>query len=89
MTKDDVLNFLESCETSGEKPFGYMIVAISREDIVSKFGDSVRKFDLLNKEQKENVLSELADDMNDVYENEHFGDDFRKVFGEFLLGDEK
>ena len=85
MTKDEVIKFIDDCENSNEKPYGYMIVAISREDIVAKFGDLVRKFDILTKEQKENVLSEVADEMNENYQEYEFGIEFSKALSNYIL----
>lgn len=84
MKKEDVFNFVNECENCNEKPYGYFVVAISREDIAAKFGDLVRKFDMFTEEEKANILSEMADVLNDVYENEHFGNDFRKAFNDII-----
>ena len=86
MTKNEVLDFIDSCEhCKEEKPFGYMVVAISREDIVSKFGALVQKFDILTKEEKENVLSEIANEMNENYQENQFGFEFSKAFSDYIL----
>ena len=85
MTKDEVVKFINDCENSNQKPYGYMIVAISREDIVSHFGNLVQKFDILTKEEKENVLSEVADEMNENYQEYEFGIEFSKTLSNYIL----
>lgn len=85
MKKEEVLKFINDCENSEEKPFGYMVVAISREDIVSKFGALVHKFDILTKEEKENVLSEIANEMNENYQENQFGFEFSKALSDYIL----
>ena len=85
MTKDEVIKFIDDCEKSNEKPFGYMVVAISREDIVSKFGALVQKFDILKKEEKENVLSEVANEMNENYQENQFAFEFSKALSNYIL----
>jgi len=81
MTKNEVLDFLDSCEhCKEEKPFGYMVVAISKEDIaVNASKVFIDKFEQMNEVDKENELSDIADSLNDVFENEMFHDVMKMI----------
>lgn len=80
MTDCEVTEFVENCEKSNEKPFGYMVVAISKEDLANHLSNE--KFDLfmsLPEDERKAKLSEIADALNDKFENEYFGSLFEDV----------
>lgn len=68
MTKEEAINFINECsEQRNDKPYGFMVVAISREDIELHQHDFLERFDNLSDENKERVVSELADHISDMF----------------------
>ena len=68
MTKEEAINFINECsELRNDKPYGFMVVAISREDIELHQEDFLERFDNLSDESKERVVSGLADHLSDMF----------------------
>lgn len=68
MTKEQAINFINECsEYRDDKPYGFMVVAISREDIAIHQQDFLERFDNLSDERKERVVSGLADHLSDMF----------------------
>jgi hypothetical protein len=68
MTKEEAINFINECsELRNDKPYGFMVVAISREDIEIHQQDFLERFDNLSDENKERVVSVLADHLSDMF----------------------
>ena len=71
---------LKECANDSDAPYGFFVCAISREDIVNHFEDEVvEEFDKLSKKKKEILLSNIADEMNDVYQENNFSDNFDNI----------
>ena len=71
---------LKECANDSDAPYGFFVCAISREDIANHFeGEVVEEFDKLSKKKKEILLSNIADEMNDVYQENNFSDNFDNI----------
>lgn len=68
MTKEEAINFINECsEQRNYKPYGFIVIAISREDIENHQKDFIERFDNLSDESKERVVSGLADHLSDMF----------------------
>ena len=68
MTKEEAINFINECsEMRNDKPYGFVVIAISREDIENHQQDFIERFDNLSDDNKERVVSELADHLSDMF----------------------
>lgn len=80
MTAKEAIEFIKKCSKDANAPYGFMVVGISKEDIHNRFdGDVIDKFDKLSKKNKEKVLSNVAEIMNETYQDYCFGDDFENT----------
>ena len=79
MTKEEAIKFIENC--SDQDYCGFFVCAVSREDFsFHEFANkNLEKLDEMNPEEKESYLSDVAESMEYIYNNEHFKDDFKKV----------
>ena len=76
MTKEDAIKFISECN---DKDYGFMVVAISAEDVGNVDNDLLDGFNSVQDEYKAKWLSILADKLNEEYQEEHFGKDFENV----------
>lgn len=77
MTREEVIKYIEECK---DDIYGFFICGVSREDIACKCDNrTIAEFDNLTDAKKEEYLSNLADDLGDVYENEHFSEDWNEI----------
>lgn len=77
MTKEEAIKFIESCDGD---ICGFSVNVVSSEDIHCHCDlRTINSFDELSVEKKEEVLSNLADELKDTYEECHFHDDFNEV----------
>ena len=54
MTKKEAIEFIKSCAKNSDAPYGFMVVAISREDLACHHSDEVvEEFDKFRKRKKE------------------------------------
>jgi hypothetical protein len=68
MTKEEAINFINECsELRNDNPYGFVVIAISREDIKNHQHCFLERFDNLSDENKEIVVSELADHISDMF----------------------
>lgn len=68
MTKEEAINFINKCSEMGsDKPYGFVVIAISREDIENHHKHFLERFDNLSDERKERVVSGLADHLSDMF----------------------
>ena len=76
MTKEEAIKLIESCEGA----CGFSVNIICSEDIYCNCDTrTINNFEELSVEKKEEVLSKLADELKDTYEECHFHDDFNEV----------
>ena len=76
MTKEEAIKFIESCN---DDFCGFSVNVVSSEDIYVNCNDeTIKRFDNLSNDRKEEVLSEIADDLKSTYEewtfHRHFND---------------
>ena len=68
MTKEEAINFINECsECRDDKPYGFIVIALSREDIAIRQEEFLERFDNLSEESKEQVISQLADNISDTF----------------------
>ena len=80
MTKEEAIKFIKECTNDSDAPYGFFVCAISREDIVNHFEDEVvEEFDKLPKKKKEILLSNIADEIKDTFEEYEFGCDLENI----------
>jgi hypothetical protein len=80
MTAKEAIEFIKKCSKDTNAPYGFMVVAISKEDIYTRFDDDViDEFDKLSKKNKEKVLSNVAETMNEIYQDFCFENDFENT----------
>lgn len=78
MTKEQAIEFIEKC--SDEDIYGFFVCAVSKEDIACKCDIKTNNdFNNLSDENKKSYLSNLADELETTYQEEHFSDDFNEV----------
>ena len=86
MTKKEAIEFIKSCAKDSDAPYGFMVVAISREDLACHHLDEVvEEFDKLSKQKKEKVLSAIADELNEKYQEWNFSPDIEDIEMDFEL----
>lgn len=78
MTKKEAIKFIEDCSKSDSAPYGFMIVAVSGDDIASNFDTSIsdRFFEMKEKKQ-EKLLSDIAENLKDRYEEFEFSNEIQ------------
>lgn len=85
MTKEEAIKYLERCESN----IGVFVVVIGEEDIEKSSerfteciieNNIVDNYNKLNEEEKKHYLSDMADKMEVLYQEEHFADDIDKVY---------
>lgn len=68
MTREEAINFINECsEYRDDKPYGFIVVALSREDIAIRQEEFLERFDNLSDESKEKVIGQLADNISDAF----------------------
>ena len=78
MTKDEAIKFIEKC--SETELSGFFVVAVSQEDIVNKCDVRTNTtFNNFDNSDKEKFLSNVADELRESYEYQHFSDDFNEI----------
>lgn len=89
MTKKEAIEFIKNCDKDIDAPYGYFVCAISREDLAVHCSDEViENFDKLSKSKKVKVLSSIADELNETYQEYEFENDIESMEMDFeLLGD--
>ena len=74
MKKNDAIEFIKKCSKNEE--CGFFVVAITREDLENHYDNEViEEFDKLSSKKKENVLSGIANEMEEMYNDWHFSED--------------
>lgn len=83
MTKKEAIKFIEDCSKSGSAPYGFMIVAVSGDDIASNFDTSIsdRFFEMKEKKQ-EKLLSDIAENLKERYEEFEFSEEIQNLLGD-------
>ena len=80
MTKEEAIKFIKECANDSDAPYGFFVCAISREDIANHFEDEVvEEFDKLSKNKKETLLSNIAEEIKDTFEEYEFGCDLENI----------
>ena len=80
MTKKEVIDFINQCDNDSDAPYGFFICAISREDLAFHCDNQVvSEFDKLNTNQKEKVLSNIADEIHNTFEEYEFKNDLENI----------
>jgi hypothetical protein len=89
MTKKEAIEFIKKCDKDSDAPYGYFVCAISREDLAVHCSEEVvEEFDKLSKTKKEKVLSNIANELNETYQEYEFDNDIESIEMDFeLLGD--
>lgn len=83
MTKTEAIKFIESCKN---EPYGFFVVAISREDVAVHCTEKIiNEFDNYSMNRQEKILSDIADEMNDVFQENNFSDNFDNVCMENIM----
>lgn len=83
MTKEEALKFINECAKDSDATYGFFVCAVSREDLESHCEDEVIKaFDKLSKCKKEKILSGIAEELNNTYQDYEFGVDMDDVCSE-------
>ena len=59
MTKSEVINYMDKA-IDFDGACGFICIALSREDIATKYPNLIERFDKLTEEQRERVLSNIA-----------------------------
>lgn len=86
MTKKEAIEFIKSCAKDSDAPYGFMVVAISREDLACHHSDEVvEEFDKFGKRKKEKILSSIADELKDKYEDWNLAPDIEDIEMDFDL----
>lgn len=86
MTKKEAIEFIRKTTNSDDAPFGFMVVGISREDLACHHSDEVvEEFDKFSKRKKEMILSSIADELNDKYQEWNFSPDIEDMEMDFEL----
>ena len=65
MTKEQAIEFINNC--SKDEKCGFAVVCISEDDIKDYLENLESDFSKLNEESKEEVLSNAADMVNDLF----------------------
>jgi signal recognition particle receptor subunit beta len=74
MKKNDAIEFIKKCSKIEE--CGFFVVAITREDLATHYDNEViEEFDKLSSKEKENVLSGIANEMEELYQEWNFSED--------------
>ena len=77
MTKEEAIKFIESC--NGDV-CGFSVNVISKEDIYCNCDmRTINNFNELSDDKKEKMMSDIADELKDIYEYSHFHDDFNEL----------
>lgn len=80
MTAKEAIEFIKKCSKDANAPYGFMVVGISKEDVYTQFDDeTIEEFNKLSKKDKEKVLSGVANEMNEIYQDCYFGNDFENT----------
>lgn len=80
MTKKEAIEFIKKCAKDSDAPYGFFVCAISREDLACHHSDEVvEEFDKLSKKKKEILLSNIADEIKDTFEEYEFGCDLENI----------
>ena len=74
MTKEQAIEFINSCNK--DEKCGFAVVCISEDDFKYHLEDLASDFSKLNEESKEEVLSNAADMLNDLFFEYEFSEDF-------------
>jgi hypothetical protein len=78
MTKKEAIDFINKCNADGI--CGFMVVAVSKDDIENYCNDEfMKEFDKLEDSNKETVMSGIADELNDIYQDYNFADDMQRI----------
>ena len=81
MTKQEAIDFIKKC---AGKPYGFLVVAISEEDVYSYCEDDVQEhFKSLSDADKEDWLSTVAGELDDLYNEWTFCEDFKTITMDF------
>ena len=84
MTKKEAIEFIKSCAKNSDAPYGFMVVAISREDLACHHSDEVvEEFDKFRKRKNEMILSAIADELKDKYQEWNFSPDIEDMEMDF------
>ena len=68
MTREEAINFINKCsENKDDKPYGFIVLALSRKDIAIHQEEFLERFDNLSDESKEKVINQLADNISDTF----------------------
>ena len=84
MTREEAIEYLRnSCKNSEQLngPAAYFITAVSRDDI-EFYGteDQLAEFDKATPEAKQQMLNDIADELQEIYEDGCFGESIREIF---------
>lgn len=81
MTKQEAIDFIKKCVG---KPYGFFVVAISEEDVDAYCeGDVKEHFESLSATDKKDWLSAVAGELDDLYNERTFGEDFTTTTADF------
>ena len=81
MTKEEAIKFIESCN---DDFCGFSVNVVSSKDIYANCNDeTIKRFDNLSNNHKEEVLSKMADDLKNTYEEWTFLRHFNKIMISF------
>lgn len=76
MKKAEAIEFIKKCAKDNDAPYGFFVVAISREDLVVHCeSEVVEEFDSFSKAKRERILSNIANELEDEYQEYTFGVD--------------
>lgn len=80
MTKNEAIKFIEK---ASDTPCGFIVMAISREDIEQRYSDeSIKTFDMFSPEVQEMVLGEIARLATDMMEDFDYSETLHTICGE-------
>lgn len=83
MTKNEAIKFINECAKDSDAPYGFFVCAVSRENLAVRCEDeAVKAFDKLSKTKKKKVLSSIAEELNNIYQDYEFGVDMDDVCSE-------
>ena len=74
MKKNEAIEFIKKC--SKDEVCGFFVVAITKEDLINHYDEeTIKEFEKLTKSEQEEVLSEIANEMGEMYNEWHFSED--------------
>ena len=78
MTKKEAIDFINKC--NADEICGFMVVAVAKADIENYCNDEfMKEFDKLDDSHKETVMSGIADELNDIYQDYNYADDMQSI----------